>query len=301
MARAAEAAPHPRRWLALVRRLVGATIPHVPTRADLDFVIDLARRAGAIARERYGKVERLTKRAGAEAVTEADRECQRLIVAALRARHPDDGIIGEEDDSGVGITHQRPRAGDRVWVIDPIDGTNNFVAGLGNFAVCIGLMEGGDPVLGVVYDVSRDQAFAGGRGLGAWVDDRRVRADAAALSDRSLIMMTSNCLDDRGQVPAFLDRWLRDSCWKLRMLGSAALEAVQVAAGVAHGAVTVNGKLWDVAAAAAVALEAGAVLTDLTGKPVFPLDTAHYAGGRVPFLVAGPLAHPELLKEMAWS
>ncbi|HYE06269.1 MAG TPA: inositol monophosphatase [Planctomycetota bacterium] len=273
-------------------------MPVQPTRADLDFVIDLARRAGAIARERYGKVERLTKRGGAEAVTEADRECQRVIVAALAARHPDDGIIGEESDSGAGITHLRPRAGDRTWVIDPIDGTNNFVAGLGNFAVCIGLMDGGQPVLGVVYDVSRDQAFAGGRGLGAWIDDRPVRADAAALSDRSLIMMTSNCLDDRGQVPAFLERWLRDSCWKVRMLGSAALEAVQVAAGVAAGAVTINGKLWDIAAAAAIALEAGAVLTDLVGKPVFPLDTARYAGERVPFLVAGPLAHGVLLDDL---
>jgi len=82
----------------------------------------------------------------------------------------------------------------------------------------------------------------------------------------------------------------------MRLLGSAALEAVYVAAGVAHASVTVNGKLWDVAAAAALVLESGAKLTDLGGKPVFPFDLAHYQGAKVPFLAAGPAAHAELLR-----
>ena len=82
------------------------------------------------------------------------------------------------------------------------------------------------------------------------------------------------------------------------MLGSAAVEAVQVAAGVAHGAVTVNGKLWDVAAPAALVLEAGGVLTDLRGEPVFPFDLARYNGAKVPFLAAGPKAHGALLEEL---
>jgi myo-inositol-1(or 4)-monophosphatase len=271
----------------------------VPTRADLDAVVALARRAGAVARGHWGRVERLTKRGGVEAVTEADRACQALIIEELRRRHPGDGIIGEEDEHGLGITHQVPAGCERVWVIDPIDGTNNFVAGLGAFAVCIGLLERGEPTIGVVYDVARDEVHAGARGLGAWVDDRAVRAPTTPLSDRSLIMMTSNCLDPRGQVPAFIGRWLRDSEWKLRMLGSAALEAVQVAAGVAHGAVTINGKLWDLAAPAAVLLAAGATVTDLRGGAIFPFACAAYAGGKVPFLAAGPAAHPALLAELA--
>jgi len=71
-----------------------------------------------------------------------------------------------------------------------------------------------------------------------------------------------------------------------------------VAAGVACGAVTVNGKLWDVAAPAALVLEAGGIVTDLSGRPVFPFQLSGYTGGKVPFLAAGPISHAELLKEM---
>jgi fructose-1,6-bisphosphatase/inositol monophosphatase family enzyme len=84
----------------------------------------------------------------------------------------------------------------------------------------------------------------------------------------------------------------------MRILGSAALEAVQVGAGVAHGAVTVNGKLWDIVAPAAIVLEAGGVVTDLTGKPIFPFNLRGYQGAKVPFLAAGARAHAELLREI---
>src|SRR6476646_5456684 len=100
---------------------------------DLQLVTDLARQAGRIVLDQYGKVERLTKTHAAakeEAVTEADRASQRLIVAGLRRRFPDDGILGEESETGQGITFECPDPGGRVWVIDPIDGTNNFIAGL---------------------------------------------------------------------------------------------------------------------------------------------------------------------------
>src|SRR3954468_11590150 len=95
---------------------------------DLQYAIDLARGAGKIILEQYGKVERLTKThvaAKEEAVTEADRASQRLIVAGLRKRFPQDGIVGEESDTGDSITFECPEPGGRNWVIDPIDGTNN--------------------------------------------------------------------------------------------------------------------------------------------------------------------------------
>jgi myo-inositol-1(or 4)-monophosphatase len=109
-----------------------------------------------------------------------------------------------------------------------------------------------------------------------------------------MIMFTSNLLIEN-RCPDWACRFLGQTNWKLRILGSAALEAVQVAAGVAHGAVTVNGKLWDCAAAAALILEAGGVITSLKGQPIFPFDLAHYAGAKVPFLAAAPQAHRQLL------
>ena len=156
---------------------------------DLQFVTDLARQAGKIVLEQYGKVERLTKThaaASEEAVTEADRASQRLIVAGLRKRFPGDGIVGEESDTGESITFDVVNPNGRNWVIDPIDGTNNFSAGLGNFAVCIGLLDAGMPVLGVVYDVTRDQMYSAAKGLGAWRDTKQIQALTTSISSSSM-------------------------------------------------------------------------------------------------------------------
>ena len=264
---------------------------------DLQYAIGLARGAGKIVLDQYGKVERLTKR-HAEAVTDADRASQRLIVAGLRKRFPGDGIVGEENETGEAITAEIPDPNGRVWVIDPIDGTNNFIAGLGNFAVCIGLMDRGVPVLGVVFDVTRDALYSSAKGEGAWLGNRRLHVLDTPLGDSSMIMMTSNLLDSYGRCPQWACRWLGQTNWKLRILGSAALEAAQVAARVAHGALTMNGKLWDVAAPAALVLEAGGLVTSPQGEPIFPFNLRNYDGAKVPYLAAAPAAQKELLREI---
>jgi myo-inositol-1(or 4)-monophosphatase len=263
---------------------------------DLQFAVELARGAGQIVLDHFGKVDRLTKR-HAEAVTEADRAAQRHIVAALRNQFPGDGIVGEENDTGDAITFDCPNPMGRNWVIDPIDGTNNFVSGLGNFAVAIGLLYEGWPVLGVVYDVTRDRMYSAAKGHGAWLGDKPIKVLSTPPSDSSLIMMTSNPLDEQGRLPAYPIRWLTQTNWKMRMLGTAAIEAANVAAGVAHGAVTINGKLWDAVGPVAIVLEAGGVVTTLDGKPIFPFDLRNYSGARVPFLAAGPAAHPVFLND----
>jgi myo-inositol-1(or 4)-monophosphatase len=265
---------------------------------ELQVVIDLARGAGGIVRDHFGKVLRQTKR-HAEAVTEADRASQRHIVAGLRKRFPGDGMVGEENETGDAITFDCPDPLGRNWVIDPLDGTNNFVAGLGNFAVAIGLLEAGRPVLGVVYDVTRDLLYAAAKGHGAWLGDRPLHVLQTPPEDSSLIMLTSSITDEQGKAPAYPMIWFTQTNWKIRMLGTAAIEAVQVAAGVAHGAVTVNGKLWDAVAPAAIVLEAGGLVTGLRGQPIFPFDLRGYSGARVPYLAAGPAAHAVLVVDTA--
>ena len=266
--------------------------------ADLAYVVALARSAGEGVRAKYGHVERLTKTHATtteEPVTEADRAAQRHIVAGLRDRFPSDGLIGEESDTGESITSDVSDIHGRNWVIDPIDGTNNFIAGFGAFAVCIGLLDAGMPVLGVVYDVTRDVCYAGAAGLGATVNGEPTAAPDTPLNPASVLMITSNLTGKNGHVPAWPCNLLRQTTWKVRILGSAALEAVAVAAGVAHAAVTVNGKLWDAAAPAAIVLAAGGTFTTLDGEPIFPFDLTGYDGGKVPFLAAGPAAKEEML------
>jgi myo-inositol-1(or 4)-monophosphatase len=269
---------------------------------DLQFIRQLAADASAGILRQYGHVARLTKTHAAttdEAVTEADRASQRLIINGLKKQFPTDGIIGEESDSGKSITFDVSDVNGRNWVIDPIDGTNNFISGLGAFAVCIGLLDHGYPVLGVVLDVTRGLTYSAAKGLGAFVNDRPIHVAQTPLGDSTMIMMTSNLLDSYGQCPAWACRWISQTVWKTRILGSAALEAVQVAAGVAHGAVTCNGKLWDVTAPAAIVLEAGGLITSLSGSPIFPFNLQNYTGAKVPFLAAGPAAQKTLLREMS--
>jgi myo-inositol-1(or 4)-monophosphatase len=269
--------------------------------ADLKVAVQLARDAGTMVRELYGKTQRLTKTHSAakdEAVTEADRAAQRVIVAGLRKQFPKDGVIGEESDSGESITFECEHPMGRNWVIDPIDGTNNFISGLGVFSVCIGLMDRGEPVLGVVYDVTRDEMYAAARGAGATRNDKPIRVLSTPLENSSMIMLTSNLLDARGDCPMWARRWISQTDLKIRILGSAAIEAVTVAAGVAHAAITVNGKLWDCAAAAAIVLEAGGQFTDLRGQPIFPFDLKNYLGAKVPFLASVPAAHDAILREL---
>jgi len=264
---------------------------------ELQLAVELARTAGKGVLEKYGKVDRLLKH-GDEAVTEADRASQRLIVSGLRSRFPKDGIVGEENDAGDAITFDVSNPAGRNWVIDPIDGTNNFIAGLGIFAVCIALLDAGKPVLGVVYDVTRDQLYTAADGHGAWLANRRLHVLKTPLADNAMLMLTSNLLGPDGKAPAYARRWLDQTNWKIRMLGAAAIEAVYVAAGVAHAAVTLNGKLWDIAASAAVAIEAGAIVTDPIGNAIFPFPLAGYRGGKVPYVMGGPAAHAELVRDM---
>jgi len=267
---------------------------------DLSFTVELALGAAKIVLGRHGNVERLIKNNSAsqdEAVTEVDRASQRYIVERLRQRFPGDGIIGEESETGETITAEIPDPMGRNWVIDPIDGTNNFVAGFPNFAVCIGLMDKGVPVLGVVHDVVRDWSYAGARGCGATLNGRLISVPKTPLSNSSILMLTSNLLVN-GKLPAWVPKWMGQTNWKIRLLGSAALEACQVGAGVAHAAVTVNGKLWDLAAPAAVVIEAGGVITDLAGQPIFPFDLRNYTGAKVPFVAAGPAALPQVLQDI---
>src|SRR6202012_793727 len=107
----------------------------------------------------------------------------------------------------------------RAWVIDPIDGTNNFVSGLGNFAVCIGLIDRGMPVLGVVLDVARDLVYSAVSGEGAWLGNQRIYVRPTPLDASSTLMMTSNLLANAGRCPAWACRFIGQTEWKVRMLG----------------------------------------------------------------------------------
>src|SRR5215212_9834135 len=147
---------------------------------ELGFGVELARRAGEAALAFYGKPLRVEhKDEFDEPVTQADRTVNELIVRALGEQFPEDGILAEES-----VDTSRRMGRERVWMIDPIDGTKGFIAGTGDFCVQIGLAVGGRAALGVLYAPATDVLYWAARGHGAWVLRPTSEADASARAER---------------------------------------------------------------------------------------------------------------------
>jgi myo-inositol-1(or 4)-monophosphatase len=173
-----------------------------------------------------------------------------------------------------------------VWVIDPVDGTNNFGRGIPGFAISVGVLRDGLPFAGAVYDPVSSQLFAACVGQGAWLNGRRLRVAPAALSSRSLFSIRSPFA---GEVPGYVSHWLRR--YRLRRFGSTALQPCYVAAGALAFVHDHRASLWNVAGAAPILVEAGAVITAEDGAPLFPIDPSRYGGEPIAFLAGDPTGH----------
>jgi len=193
-------------------------------------------------------------------VTIYDRAADRAIAEVLRAADPRVGIVSEES------TH--PGSAGASWVVDPLDGTNNFLRGVPDFAVSIALVDDQGPRVACVYDPLRDELFTAARGAGAERNGAQIRvSDQASLDGAALGVGFSTEPDRRAltirQLPAFLG-----SARSLRIVGSAALDLAYVAAGRFDAAWYLSLHDWDIAAGRLLVTEAGGRVTDLRGAPL---------------------------------
>lgn len=222
-------------------------------------------------------------------VTSADVEIQSWLDEQIGEAFAEDGVVGEE-----GLPAARRRLDARyLWVIDPVDGTNNFGRGMPGFCVSIGVLRDGTPYAGAVYDPVADQLFTAWKNGGAWLNQRRLEVKPTALSGRSLFSLRSPY---EGAVPDFARRWL--TRYRLRRFGSTALQLCYVALGGLAFVHDHAASLWDIAGAAPVVIEAGGVLSAPDGGPIFPAGPALYEGARLAFLAGDALAHEEILMSM---
>lgn len=222
----------------------------------IDTVVTIARQAGALALEHFGRVAPIEKR-DRSFVTEADRDVETFIRQELLRRFPDANVLGEEhaDDGDLNA--------EWVWAIDPIDGTANFVAGLPIWAISIGLLKNGVPHVGVAYFPVLDECFSAVAGQGAFLNGHPTRArQQEGVRKDDLFCISST---------AFWGLDLNVPC-KVRVLGSAVAEFTYVARGVFLGSVLYDFRLWDCAAGIVIAQEAGARVSDLSGRPLRPFD-----------------------------
>lgn len=213
---------------------------------------------------RFGNVERRLKTDGSW-VTEADHAMQERVRQALAARFPAIPFLGEEMGEDEQLRLMR-HADTGLWVLDPLDGTSNFAAGVPIFAPSLALIRGGRVVLGVVFDVMRDECFSAAQGEGAWLNGERL---APPTTDVPL-GKTLACIDFKRLPVELASRLaLQPPYGSQRSIGSVALDWCWVAAGRFH--VYLHGKqgLWDYAAGHLILEEAGGYSCTLEGEVVF--------------------------------
>jgi myo-inositol-1(or 4)-monophosphatase len=249
---------------------------------------EIARLAGKIALDYFDRAE-VSWKPDDSMVTDADVAVQSWLEDEIAAAFPTDGILGEE-----GLTRRRRRPGARfVWVLDPVDGTNNFGRGIPGFAVSVGVLRDGVPFAGAVYDPIAGQLFTASLGQGAWVNGRQLSLAPAEPGPRSLFSIRSPF---EGRVPRYVEQWLRR--YRLRRVGSTALQLCYVAAGALAFVHDHRASLWDIAAAAAIIGEAGGLLTTPHGAPLFPVDPDGYDGESIAFLAGDSLGHRRSLADI---
>jgi myo-inositol-1(or 4)-monophosphatase len=229
--------------------------------ATLALASDLAREAGRLAlsmREGIGVLE--TKSSPTDVVTAADQAVEALLVAGITSARPADGLLGEEGAGREGSSGVR-------WVIDPIDGTVNYLYGIPQWAVSIGVEDRSGPVVGVVFDPSKDELWQAVRGSGAVLNGRPLHCTAVDTLAQALVGTGFGYEQRRRAAQARLLPTLLPTVRDIRRLGSGSLDLCGVASGRLDAYFEQGLSPWDLSAGSLIAAEAGARVEGLRGRP----------------------------------
>ncbi|HJP08393.1 MAG TPA: inositol monophosphatase family protein [Arenicellales bacterium] len=252
----------------------------------LNTAVRAARQSARIILMHYDRLDRIevTQKGRNDFVSQADTEAEEIALEILLKAYPEHGVVAEE--SG------RREGGEYTWVIDPLDGTTNFIHGFPQFAVSIAVLKGSTIEHGVIYDPLRNELFTSSRGQGAQLNDRRIRVSNCGLLELALLGtgFPFRELDRLDQwVKAF--RTLTRRSAGIRRTGSAALDLAYVAAGRMDGFWEFGLQPWDMAAGALLIREAGGLISDPAGSQDF-LDSGNV-------VTANPRIFNDLLRIIA--
>ncbi len=229
-------------------------------RGTLNIAVKAARLAGGVIIRHMNRLESLNvvQKDRHDFVSEVDRAAEAEIVKELKRSFPGHAILAEVSGAYGEARH--------TWVVDPLDGTHNYLRGFPHFSVSIALVEGNEPVLGVVFDPLRDELFTANKGSGAFLNDRRIRVSQRTGLDGALLA-TGFPFRQRQHLPAHLGmtRALLAEAEDIRRTGSAALDLAYTACGRIDGYWEMGLKPWDLAAGALLVREAGGRCTDFRG------------------------------------
>ena len=231
--------------------------------ANLNIMIKTARKAGRSLSKDFREVENLqvSSKGAGDFVSRADIAAEKIIRDDLTEARPNYGWVGEESDP---VEGKDPT---RRWIVDPLDGTTNFLHGLPHWAVSIALEHKGEIVSAVIYDPSKDEMFVAEKGTGAWLNEGRLRVSNRARMIEA-VFATGLPFGGRGDLPETLQELARllPGTAGVRRWGAAALDIAYVAAGRFDGFWERDLHLWDIAAGVLIAREAGALVEPLSGR-----------------------------------
>lgn len=241
----------------------------------LNTAVKAARKAGNIISRASRDIDLIkveTKRRN-DFVTEVDRASENAIIEVLREAYPNHAILAEESGASKGSQ------GDYVWIIDPLDGTTNFIHGMPHYCISIGLQHKGVMQQGVIFDPIKNELFTATRGAGAYLNDKRIRVSSRDKMADALIGTGFPFRDT-----SFLDRYMAIfqamtmNCTGIRRPGAAALDLAYVAAGRFDAFWEIGLAPWDVAAGSLLVLEAGGLIGNLKGEGDY-METGEVAAG----------------------
>jgi myo-inositol-1(or 4)-monophosphatase len=254
---------------------------HPLSHAFLNTAVEAAHKGGDLIMKYRDRVDSIPveRKSRGDYVSEVDKACETVIRSELERRYPDHTILGEEKGRSAGDGH--------VWMIDPIDGTTNYLRGIPHYAISIALAIEGRVEHGVIYDPVRDELFAASRGQGATLNNRRIRVSGRNMLS-SAVLATAFPFRNRRLLPAHRAMFdaLFDQCEDVRRAGAASLDLAYVACGRLDGYWEFGLKPWDVAAGGLLVQEAGGVMMDVAGGDRW-LESGHVLAA--PFKLITPM------------
>lgn len=239
-----------------------------PWQECMDFAVAIAKKAGQVIREAMKHdVSVMVKSSPADLVTETDQKVEAMIISSIKEKFPSHSFIGEESvAAGEGCNH----TDNPTWIIDPIDGTTNFVHRFPFVAVSIGFTVNKEVEFGVVYSCAEDKMYTARKGKGAFCNGEKLTVSGQQDISKALIVTelgSSRSADILGIILCNIEKLLHIPVHGVRAVGSAAIDMCLTATGGAEAYYEMGIHCWDVIAAAIIVTEAGGVVMDVTGGP----------------------------------
>lgn len=254
----------------------------------VNVMVKAARSAGNLILRHMGKLDALNvfEKSKLDYASEVDAEAEAVIIRELRRAFPDYAILGEESGA--------MGKGRHTFVIDPLDGTSNYLRGWPHFCVSIALVENGEPVHGVVFDPLRNELFTASKGAGALLNDKKIRIGERK-DLKGALLVTGFPPRERPRLAPHLDaiRTMLSEAEDIRRTGSAALDLAYVACGRADAYFEAGVKPWDIAAGLLLVREAGGRTCDFLGRGDQLLNSGQ--------IIAGNLKISEVLQKAVYS